>query len=112
MRAAGGDFAEIEIEQRGTNIDVRSGGDQKLRDFGVIFGNGPHQCRLAAIFIGRIDVGAGGQQGFDSGDASGARGRHERSFAFAESGVDVGSGFDQRFDHGAIAAVARLRKAR
>ena len=101
----GGDFAEIEIEQRGTNVDVRSGGDQKLRDFGVVLGDRPHQGRLAAVFVGRIDVRARRQQRLYSLHAARARSRHERRFAFAERGVHVGSGFHQSFDHGAIAAV-------
>ncbi len=102
LRATRGHFAEAKVEKSGLRIHIRSGSDEEFGDIRVVFRDSPHQRGLSAVAVLGIDLGAGSQQGIDASQASRARRRHQRSFAFAESGVGIGPGFDQCFDHRAV----------
>ena len=71
----------------------------------MAFGSGPHECGLAFPGFFAVDVGSGGDQGFDYGQVTGASGGHEDGFAFTLGGVRVGPGFEEEFDQRRVAVV-------
>jgi hypothetical protein len=71
---------------------------QQLDHVGLPLRRRPHQRRLPAPVLARVDVGARLEQQRGRGDVAAAGDRHQRRFPFRVAAVGVGAGLEQRVD--------------
>ena len=99
-------------DDRRARVDVGAGFDQHPHRVDVAFGGRPHQRRLAAPVLDRVDTRAVGQQDANGIGLSGPGAQMEGRFAERAGGVGADAGLEQTLDHRCAAVFARQRDRR
>ena len=93
-----------------SGTDGGAGPGQRAHYIGVAFGGSPHQGRLMARRLARLDGCAAGQQRIDGCDAAGTGGRHQRGLSRWQRHVRIRARGKEDCDDCRIATLTRERQ--
>ena len=93
----GGDLP-LPVVDRRPCVDVGAGRDERLHHCRLALRDRPHQCRLAAPALDRVDLRTAPQQRLGRIDAAGAGDDHQRGLAVRVGRFDVSAGRQQLVD--------------